>query len=339
MARVRWVGVDTQGVYRASMKRPAVRLALARPKRAAIELQLAARRPGGAGKVLGDATELAAAAGFHPVRQDHFRHLVDLRDPDFGYATVGSQRLGRLAPDQVGPMPVHLEADVELGERAKDPGRHDDMREANDRLGDPRPNLGILLGEPLAEFGRVRFPFLPPLDDLDPLPDVLDAFDIDRQTESVEQLRAEVAFFRVHRPDQDEACRMPDRNTFALHHVYTHGCGIQQHIDQVVVEQVDLVDVQDVAVCLGQDARLEAALAALDCGLDVDRPDDPVLRGVDRQLDDTHAASGAWQYLAAGQPVLAIRAERLGRVRVAAVEAVRDDVEFREQAGEGSHGR
>src|SRR5216683_748933 len=106
----------------------------------------------------------------------------------------------------------------------------------------------------------------------------------------------------------------------------------------MVVEEVDLIDIEDVAVRLGQDARLEATLAALDRRLDVDRPDHPILRGVDRQLDDAHAALAARQCLPAGQPVLAFRAKRLGRVRIAAVEAVRDDAQLGKEAGERSHG-
>src|SRR5437879_4252338 len=406
IARVRWVGVDTHGVYRANKKagraaglhaslrlpvflhvrskvrcfelsvRPLFRglrvylsrlihrfatadvlafeswvvdhpltslrcmisAALRYDVSAAISrVALASGGPRGAGKVLADGPELPPPRGLHTVRQDHLGHLIDLGDPDFGNATVGGQRLGSLAPDQVGPVSVYLKADIELGERAQDPGRHDHMRKPDDRFGNPSPDLGILLGEALAEFRRMGFPFLSPLDDLDALPDVLDAFDIDREAESIQKLRAEIAFFRVHGADQDEARRMPDRNPFAFNDVHAHGRSIEQHVNQVIVEQVDLIDVEDVAVRFSENARLEAALAALDRRLDVDRADDAILRGVDGQLDDAHAAAGAGQCLSARQAVLAIRAERLGRVRITTVEAVRDDGQLGQQTGEGSH--
>src|ERR1700736_2663198 len=128
---------------------------------------LAAGRPGGAGKVLGDAAELPAAAGFYPVRQDHLRHLVDLDDPHLGDPSVGGQRLRRLAPNEIGAVPVHLEADVELSEGAQDPGRHDDLGKANDRFGDPCADLGILLSEAPTESGWIRLPFFATLHDLD----------------------------------------------------------------------------------------------------------------------------------------------------------------------------
>ena len=63
-----------------------------------------------------------------------------------------------------------------------------------------------------------------------------------------------------------------------LDDVDAHRRGIEQHIHQVVVEQVDLVDIKDVAVCFGEHPGLEAALTALDGGLDIDRADDAVLR-------------------------------------------------------------
>ena len=77
---------------------------------------LAARRAGGAGMALGD-PKLVAAPGLDPVGEDHIRHFVDLGDPNFGNAAIRRQRLGRLAADQVSAMPIHLEADIQLGQR------------------------------------------------------------------------------------------------------------------------------------------------------------------------------------------------------------------------------
>src|SRR5437879_11050126 len=92
------------------------------------------------------------------------------------------------------------------------------------------------------------FPSLSPRDDLDALPDVLDALDIDRQAKAIQELRTQVAFLRIHGADQDEARRMPYRDAFAFHDIHAHGRGIEENIDQVIVEQVDLVDVEDVEI-------------------------------------------------------------------------------------------
>src|SRR5438309_7555626 len=299
----------------------------------------ASRGPGGAGKTLGDATELPPASRLDPVRQDHIRHLVDLGNADLRDAAVGGQRLGGLASDQVGPMAVNLEADIQLSECPEDAGRHHHVGEAHDCLGDAGPDLSILVGEALAERRGVGFPFLAALDDLNPLADVLDAFHVHRQPESIQQLRPQITFLRIHGAHQDETRRVPDRNPLALDHVDPHGRGIEQDVDQMVVEQVDLVDIQNVAVRLRQHARLEAALAALDGGLDVDRAHHPVLRGIDRQLNDSHPPAPPGQRLTARDSVLAIGAEGLRRVRVASVGAVGNHRELRKQSSERAYRR
>ncbi len=50
-------------------------------------------------------------------------------------------------------------------------------------------------------------------------------------------------------------------DTFALDHVDSHRRSVEQNIDQVVVEKVDLVDVEDVPIGLGEHAGLEALSA------------------------------------------------------------------------------
>ena len=132
---------------------------------------------------------------------------------------------------------------------------------------------------------------------------------------------------------------MPDRNTLAFDHVDPHRCSIEQDVDQVVIEQVDFVDIQNVAIRLRQHARLEAALAALDRGLDVDGANYPVFRGIDRQLNDSHPPTASGKRLTPSQPVLAIRAEGLRGVRVAPVRTVSDNGKLREQSSECTHRR
>ena len=48
-----------------------------------------------------DDPKLVAAPGFDPVGEDHIRHFIDLGDPNLRNPPIGSQRLGRLAADQV----------------------------------------------------------------------------------------------------------------------------------------------------------------------------------------------------------------------------------------------
>ena len=109
---------------------------------------------------------------------------------------------------------------------------------------------------------------------------------VDGQPEAVEKLRPQFALFGVHRADQHEACLVTMRDAVALDVHTAHRGGVEDHIDQVVVQQVHLVDVQHAAVCAGQQARRERMLAVAQHFLQVQRADHPVLRRADRQFDE-----------------------------------------------------
>ena len=66
---------------------------------------------------------------------------------------------------------------------------------------------------------------------------------LDAQPEAVQELGPEFALLRIHGAHQDKAGRVGERNPLALHHVDPHGRGVQQHVHQVVVQQVHFVDV------------------------------------------------------------------------------------------------
>ena len=109
-----------------------------------------------------------------------------------------------------------------------------------------------------------------------------------RQAEAVEQLRAQFAFFGVAAADQHEARRMAHAQALALDHVLARGGHVDQQVDQMVVEQVDLVDVQKAAVRARQQPGLEGLDALRQRALEVERADDAVLGGAQRQVDHRH---------------------------------------------------
>ena len=84
------------------------------------------------------------------------------------------------------------------------------------------------------------------------------AGDLDGEPEAVEQLRAQVALLGVHRADQQEARGVGDGDAVALDVLAAQRGGVEQHVDQVVGQQVDLVDVEHAAVGRGEQAGLEA---------------------------------------------------------------------------------
>ncbi len=110
--------------------------------------------------------------------------------------------------------------------------------------------------------------------------------DLDGQTEPVEQLRTQLALLGVHRPDEHEAGGVLDRDAVALDGRPAHRGGVEEQVDEVVVEEVDLVDVKDAAVGTGEQAGLVLRLALRQRPLEVQRAEDAVLGGTDRQLDE-----------------------------------------------------
>jgi hypothetical protein len=126
------------------------------------------------------------------------------------------------------------------------------------------------------------------LHDAHPVVKRLQTADLDAESETVEQLRAQVSLFGVHRTDEHQPRRMRERHSLTFHDVDTHGRRVEEHVDEVVVEEVDLVDVEQVAVGGGQKARFEATLSSLDRRLHIDASHDPVLAGVDGELHHPH---------------------------------------------------
>jgi hypothetical protein len=69
-----------------------------------------------------------------------------------------------------------------------------------------------------------------------------------------------------------------------------HRRGVEQHVHQMVVQQVHLVDVQHAAVGAGQESGREGVFAVAQHLLQIQRSDDAVLGGADGQLDQRSPA-------------------------------------------------
>ena len=131
---------------------------------------------------------------------------------------------------------------------------------------------------------------------------------------------------------------MGEGDALTLHGVDPHGGGVEEDVDEVVVKQVDLVDIKDVAVGLGQQPRLETPLAMPDRGFEVDGADHPVLAGPHGQLDHAHPRQRRGQLLAGLEAGAAIRAQVAGGVRVARVVAADDHLPLGQEGCQGPDG-
>ena len=135
------------------------------------------------------------------------------------------------------------------------------------------------------------------------------------QPEPVQQLRAQLAFLRVHGAHEQEGRGVPQRDALPLH---ARGAGrgrVQQHVHDVVGQQVDLVDVEHAAVGQRQQARGERL-----CGRrpgqhagHVEAAGDVLVGGAERQFDQAHRTVGR----PAARRVRAVGAGRVGLGRVA----------------------
>ena len=174
-------------------------------------------------------------------------------------------------------------------------------------------------------------------DRLGPAPRVRAGHHGHAQPEPVQQLRAQLAFFRVHRPDEQELAGVPQRDALPLDRRDPGRGGVQQHVDQVVGQQVDLVDVQDAAVGHGQQARHER-LGGGRPGQHpghVQAPGDPVVGRAERQF---HQPGGPVPGGGAGR-VRAVGAGRVRRGRVAGEPAPGDDRDAGQDVGQAAYQR
>ena len=161
--------------------------------------------------------------------------------------------------DDVGPQPVHLERGADAGDGQPlligQPYVVQPVAGGGDPASERRLGVRVLAGEG----DRVAVEVHPPADHLGAQGRVAGGGDLDRQPEPVQQLGAELALLRVHRADQHDPRGVADRDPLALDGGAARGRGVQQQVDQMVVQQVDLVDVEDPAVGRGQQPGLVAS--------------------------------------------------------------------------------
>jgi hypothetical protein len=89
------------------------------------------------------------------------------------------------------------------------------------------------------------------------------------QAEAIEQLRTQLAFFRVHGANQDKFRRMPMGDAIAFYQVDAAGRHVEQQVHQVIGQQVDFIDIQYAAVGLGQDPWRKSRAAFVQCRIKI----------------------------------------------------------------------
>ena len=225
-------------------------------------------------------------------------------------AVEGSARQRRPAEHEVGPQALGAHLEGEPRGDVDDLVGQLDRRVAGPQQPVPEPGVVGLVGVRGVPGPRRRLRRQLAAHDLTPLAGRRGRPHVDGETEAVEELGPQLALLGVHRPDEHEPGGVGVRQPVPLDAVHARHRHVEQGVDQVVGEQVDLVDVEHAAVGRGQQAGPEPGLAVGEQLGEVERADDPVLGGAQRQLDEGRLAR---QHT--GEPT---GQRRLGRALVAA---------------------
>ena len=170
-----------------------------------------------------------------------------------------ARRLGALEDGHVGPVADDARLEDEPRDRLVEALGHADGRERRGRRAQPLGQRRLLLSPPGREASRVRRVYASRRRSTSARKPVSAiASHLDVQADAVGDLRAELPLLRVHRPHEQEARGVRHGDALPLDDVDAHRRRVEEHVAEVVVEEVDLVDVEDPAVRLGEQPGLRA---------------------------------------------------------------------------------
>ena len=286
-------------------------------------------------QLLGDQVGLLEGQPTLAVEQGHQSGFANVFDVDLGTAFVGGDGTGSLVHYDVAAEAVDLVLGADVGNEVEDVLGHGDLGKKGTAAEEAAAFFGfgvVPLGNEGMGFGLEGDAAA---DDLAAVGGFKGAVDFNGQPETVQKLRAQVAFLGIHGADEDEFGGVADGDTLAFHVVASHGGGVEEDIDQMVVEEVNLVDIEDSPVGGGDQAGLETLGAGLDGGLDIQGTDQAVLGGADGKVNDADLMVGGLGHSGLSVTVLA---EALAEVRWAAIGATLDHGNLGKEGGEGADG-
>ena len=239
--------------------------------------------------------------------QGQFRRPPQLLHSGLRPALQSRQSPCRLEHGDVRPVAVHLEGGAHPGHGIEQGLGQGHLGQQGLGRPDPTPE-GLLLRRPAgAEGGGVFLKGQAAAHHLLAGLRLLFAVHLHHQAEAIQQLGPQIPLLRVHGAHQDEAGRMAVGDPLPLHGVDPHGGGVQQHVHNVILQQVDLVHVEDISIGLGQQAGLKGADALLQRPLQIQGAHHPVLGGAYGELHHSAAVGNG----AAGRAGPALVAQRL----------------------------
>ena len=189
----------------------------------------------------------------HPVRQRQPDRVAQVGRLKFHAPAQGRQRARGFQDRQIPPVPRDPEGVVHFRHGVHEMLSDVHPPQAGARVAHHGPQLLVLAVPLLLEPRVLPLEQQNALHDRLPEPDVALPGNLDAQPEPVQQLRAELPLFRVHRTHQQEPRRVAVAHSLAHHDVHARHRHIQKDVHHVVVQKVHLVDVQHVPVRLPQE--------------------------------------------------------------------------------------
>ena len=124
---------------------------------------------------------------------------------------------------------------------------------------------------------------------------------------------------------------MAHADPFPLDHIHSHRSRVQEDVCDMVVKEIDLIDIQDAAICCGKDSGFKCPYPFLYRFLDVKRANDPILRTTERQIDDSPLSGHDIEFSTIRRSLVADVAHLIRVIRIAIKRAVPDHLDLGEQ--------
>ena len=203
----------------------------------------------------------------------------------------GCQCSSRMCDYDIGPVSGYVMMNADLSDQSVEIPWKADAGQHLSGLGDPFRHKAIFALESLAESLRYPVECVPSLNDVDSRCHVSPTVHLDAQTETIQQLRSQLSFFRIHSADENETRWMAMGYSLSLNYILARSGNIQDYIDQMIREEVHFINVQDPSIGARHESRLEYPDAFTDRRGEVESPNHHFFCGVQGEFHDTHLSS------------------------------------------------
>ena len=269
---------------------------------------------------LGFGLERIAAHAVRQHKRRRFRHIVERGR---GARIERGYCFGALEDRDVGAVATDAGLNDHLGDRRVLSVGHRHLSEPATRLIEGVSKRALELGVPVHEGLGIAREELTATHDLGASVRVLEWLHGHGKSEPVRDLRPQLSLFLVHGSHEKEASRVRHGDALPLDCIDSERRRVEQQINQVIVEKVDLVDVENTPVCVGEQAGLECLDALAQRVSQVERAGNAILCRVQGQINQPSRSRRRSELLTGGFQQRAALAGRAGFATERA--SVRDD--------------